>query len=485
MEFNLTEAFKQQYELFLQEEAEKEFSESFDILEKGQKQYLDSLNILESYMALFEADEVVDKTTPTAEDRKEKKSLDDTSNKILDTLKMLVKDNDAIKVNLYNPVSGYQEVTRISEMKFPQNIIFFITQLISWIKNLVLAFIDKFSSSIRLLLGIDKERRESRFSEDDLKLKLNSVKTISTEYMYNPADQKDKKTVLYQIPANEFTQYTALNAGYEYVSEAVATDEVVEQQPKINVISVDTSKELLDLQQTLDHFISLYKNAYGSNDEWMFGTDDLELMMNIFKQTYKSIKTGEVPTYDVGGTLTEIDTIDKDRLRENLIRTNTNTENLKKAYLETSKKIENIGAIVGHKQLIAAKGMGVQFAFLSAATYEVMIKLTKAVKAYLIDAEKNNKKLERMRNQYAKISDELGKLRTAMQGISGVAYTSIYQRRIDNLFMASRYMTQTVTLRLTTLGLYIKELKDIRALITNLNSVNLVNKKNNPFFKNI
>ena len=34
MEFNLTEAFKEQYEIYLQEEANREFEESFEILEK-------------------------------------------------------------------------------------------------------------------------------------------------------------------------------------------------------------------------------------------------------------------------------------------------------------------------------------------------------------------------------------------------------------------------------------------------------------------
>ena len=494
MEFNLTEAFKEQYEIYLQEEANREFEESFEILEKGQKQYLDALNILESYMTLFEEDK---------ENKTDIKNLENAKQTAASLINLYFnQSNDELKQNkednLYNPISGFQQVTRISEMKFPQNIVFFITQLITWIKNLVLAFIEKFGNSVRLLLGIDKERRKSNFSEEDLKLKLNSVKEIATEYMFNPADNrdKDKKVSLISIPADQVEKYTGtygiLNASYE-LTEAIgektekdsASDKAIKQGPDVKVISFDTSKELIDLQHSLEHFVSLYNNAYGSNDEWMFGTDDLELMMNVFKQTYQSIKSGNVPTYDVAGTLTEVDTIDKNKLRENLIRTNTNTENLKKAYLETAKKIETISGIVGHKQLLGAQSMGIQYGFLSAASYEVMISLTRVINEYLRDAEKNEKKLHKMRDQYSKIAEELGKLRSAMQGVSSIAYTSIYQKRIDNLFMASRYMTQTVTLRLTTLGLYIKELRDIKELLINLNSVNLVNRNKNKLFKKI
>ena len=51
--FNLTEAFKEGYELFLEEQSQKDFVQAFSILEESQKQAESAFKTVQDYFKLY------------------------------------------------------------------------------------------------------------------------------------------------------------------------------------------------------------------------------------------------------------------------------------------------------------------------------------------------------------------------------------------------------------------------------------------------
>jgi hypothetical protein len=138
-------------------------------------------------------------------------------------------------------------------------------------------------------------------------------------------------------------------------------------------------------------------------------------------------------------------------------------------------------AVLSHKQLVAAEGLGVSYRFYSASTYVQMVKILDAMKPRIKQAQQMEKDLKKMQAIFDKIVVQLGRQRQALLGFGDVTYTSVYQRKISELFDASRYVSQTISLRLATLGLFIRQIKDIQESIYN---VNAINSRNKDFLKN-
>jgi predicted transcriptional regulator len=107
-----------------------------------------------------------------------------------------------------------------------------------------------------------------------------------------------------------------------------------------------------------------------------------------------------------------------------------------------------------------------------------MLSLIEKLKPRLKEAKTLENSLKKMQDSYTKITKELEKLSSAMlvSPYSSITYTSVYQRKISNLVLSAKYMTQTVVLRLSTLSIYIKEISDILEIIRNLNAINSVDR---------
>jgi len=514
--FTLNEAFDKLY-LMAQEEKLNEdlqdLRESFN--DDNENQFLDSIKILQEALLL----ELAPMTDVTEDDNTEKdqKKQDKDENKkgtdkdnkggldkaiekseigqvlsLYDTMyhraedKILARHEKSNDMT-YKPVPQYTEVTRIQDMKFPQNIIFFIKSLITWIKNNILAFIDKFSNIVRTLLGL--KTAESKFSEKELKLNLNKSREIESKYVYNGEDayayEKKFSDVLngrrgtltttvkpvsmYNLDPSDVRLF-GFNESFNILQEAEHNYDA----NGVKVIRLDTSRDLFALRQTLEHFFTLFDEAYGSNDEKLFSVEDLEAMLIIFKQTMAAFGSGYNQRHALevqGQLMLNDDTINAERLKDNLLRTKINTDQLKGAYVTTNQQVKNIASIIGNKNLLGVTQMGVQYAFLSAATYEIMIELINIIDTRLAEAKELDKKLQKMKDSYIKLTQELDKKRAFINAASGMVYTTILQKKVNELYDAARYMTTTVKLRMETLTLYISELNDTRAILKNLNAI--------------
>ena len=468
--FNLNEAFKQGYEEYLKEEAEKNFVQAFEALEVSQKEAEKSFQIVQEYFQLYALSENLLEVTGLDPEKKVAREIDSdvTFTGNLDAIKNLIgmigKDSP-----MYKPEVGSATLTKITDMKFPQNIIFFLQALINWLTNIVKKFIQAFTDGIQRLFGVDPK---SDF-KGDLKLNLAKVKNIETFSFPVDTTKKPSPVTQMMIDAGKFENVsTVFNKSWNESVELLEDEFGREDRNTIKGIMIDVSKEMQDLEQKLAHFLDLFDNAYGSNQEHLFETEDLELLLELFKETMENIASGKVPTYALQGKLTELDVINKGRLRDNLIRTKINIDNLKRAYVDTQQSAVQSLQIITQKQMFASQGLGEAFKFYSAATYTRMINILEVLEPRIKDAVKLEKEMQRMEKIFSKVVIELGKQRRFIANFGDVTYTPVYQKKINDLFEASRYVSQTITLRLTALGLYIKEMKDVKEALLNANSIN-------------
>jgi hypothetical protein len=317
-----------------------------------------------------------------------------------------------------------------------------------------------------LKLNLAKVKNIESFSTPIEMDKKNLPKPISVVNM----DLRDIEGFKNLFSTNILKDSFEIKIDGEIISEK--TEFGSETKETVKGIMIDVSKEMQELEQTLDHFLNLFDNAYGSNQEHLFETEDLELLLELFKETMSAISSGKVPVYALQGKLTEIDVINKSKLKDNLIRTKINIDNLKRAYIETQKTAIEKLQVITQKQLFAAEGLGQMFKFYSAATYTRMINIIDVIEPRIKNANKLEKKLKYMGDKFNKVVIELGKQRRSISNFGDMTYTPVYQRKINDLFEASRYVSQTITLRLTALGIYIRELKDVQEALFNANSIN-------------
>ena len=91
------------------------------------------------------------------------------------------------------------------------------------------------------------------------------------------------------------------------------------------------------------------------------------------------------------------------------------------------------------------------------------------------------KELEQTKVKYEDLVNKVSKVRNNIKGFSYITTNSIYEEKINDLFLATKYMTQITTLRLNTLLKYIQELQAVRLTIANLNALNTAQKNNLTF----
>jgi hypothetical protein len=493
--FNITESFKAQYKTYLQEKAiESNYSKSLKEYEDAQKHINEGFEIINSYFTVYPLlEKFTDEEDEEENDKKKKNPSDNARNaevdrKVGETLSnvfsFISKGENLRDIPDYQPVVGHATVQKISEMKFPENIIFFFQQLMSWIVGLIKKFISFFTNAVQRLFGLG----EGEKYEDDIRLNLQRSKKIESLAM-PLSNQKDyatkrnfpKAVSLVGFDINDFEKLQSLFEEPQYASsldrsgaKSVSTED--KEGKQVKAIDINISKEMEGIHQLLQYFFNLFDNSYGSNREHLFGTEDLEMLMQLFQATIKDLGEGTVSTTALSGKLTSMQLLSADKLKDNLIRTKVNTDNLKKVYVEIQESITNMLAILSHKQLIAAEGLGVSYRFYSASTYVQMVKILDAVKPRVKQAEQMEKDLKKMQAIFDKLVVQLGKQRQVLLGFGQVTYTSVYQRKISELFDASRYVSQTISLRLATLGLFIRQIKDIQESIYNVNAINSRNK---------
>lgn len=405
--FNLTETWKNGYKQFLKEEQkrfDKDFSETIKGLQESQKEAEAGFNAIQEYFniyALNEDDENWSKpgvVSGTDEDQKQKKNNEIASasaeKSISEILKLFAGNLVAnstptetiIDKGSYKPIEGIKTVQKIGDMKFPQNIIFFLKQLVSWIVRVVIYYVEKFKNLLRGLLGAPLK------TLDPNQKKLNLEKEIPSEYMIplNPNDRTGAPIKAYKVDSKYISNYITESAkaeekallednifaeiGKALKSQTPATkDKGVQKDKQMIIVSLDFSKDLMDMKQLVQHFFDLFDNAFGSNNENLYGTDDLELILRVFDSTVENMKKGKTNTYEIDGNLAEISAISADRVYDNLVNTNTNLTNLKECYQQTFDKINDVAKIINNKELLSAADMGINFKYLTMNTKKSII----------------------------------------------------------------------------------------------------------------
>jgi hypothetical protein len=494
--FNLTESFKEQYRTYLQEkvlqkdyetsleeyqQAQQYINEGFDII----SQYFNSYSLLERVEGRESEDE--EERKPSQKDDKNKIEIDRKVGETLANVFSFISKGESTRdVPDYQPVVGHVSVQKISEMRFPENIIFFFQQLISWIVNLIKKFVSFFTNALRRLFGMP----EGEKFEDDVKFNLARSKKIESLAMplLNKADYASKRNFPKAVSlvgfdpedwekiGNLLEAVETKPPGSSLDNKAKGADFETSEGRQIRAIDINISKEMEGIHQLLQYFFDLFDNSYGSNREHLFGTEDLEMLLELFKTTIKDLGEGTVSTTAIAGKMTSMQLLSADKLKDNLIRTKVNTDKLKEVYVQIQGSVTNMLAVLSHKQLVAAEGLGVSYRFYSASTYVQMVKILDAMKPRIKQAQQMEKDLKKMQTIFDKIVVQLGRQRQALLGFGDVTYTSVYQRKISELFDASRYVSQTISLRLATLGLFIRQIKDIQESIYNVNAINSRNK---------
>lgn len=493
----LTEAWKKSYSEFL-EETENSIDDTLVELIEATQEINKGFEYIKEYFELVPLDEWIDPTSlppdgranddptkpapgkgkplPNKPNEKDNYSTEDITNFLMKQLgtKILSSADKPEKAPEYE-VKGISTIEDISDMKFPKNIIFFIQQLVAWIKRVVVYFIEKIKNVLRAITG----SKVKELNPDALKLKLSKVRELETIYTPSIDSQKDTPVKVMAVKADDVSRYYALQESFNAIDESLADamgitkpskPEVTNKTPVI--VQIDISKDLMHLKEAVQHFYDLYDNAFGSNNEDLFGTDDLELVLGLFRDTVDGLKSGNTPVYEIGSTAVEVSAIDSSRVRDNLIRTNANITSLKGAYSQTAEMIKNTARIITHKEMLMLSGYGLDNKWLSSSTYAQIIEIVDTIKPRLKEATKDEKQLTKMQKKYESVSNELIKLQRVFNAYSNLSYSSAYQKRIVDMCHAAKYMTQIITLRLTAIGMYIKEMKDIKDLLRALVNLN-------------
>lgn len=252
-------------------------------------------------------------------------------------------------------------------------------------------------------------------------------------------------------------------------------------EPDINkspvIVTVDLTRDIINLNETVAHFYKLFDNAYGSNNEKLFETSDLEQILELFKDAIDDLKHGEINAYTIGGNAVELQTINSVKVKNNLIQTNQNINALKVAYVRTADMIKKIVRVINSKEMMMLSSMGVQYKMLASATYEQLKRILETIPDRLKDAKKLENNLTKMENSYKDLTKELMAMQRSMSAVSTVTFDTIYNRRMMELSNSANYMSQAVTLRLAGIGLYVKELKDVRDALVMLSNINTIDRK--------
>ena len=498
--FNLSEEWKRAYAEFLKED-EAQFNEDVDSLlvelTESQTEIEKGFDIVSSYYSLCCLTEEGPLGTVTQnkswkeaekEDRESSKSdskpmkdADRTVNDIVLQISKFNRDGD-----IDYEAASRNSIESIGDMKFPKNVIFFIAQILRWIKNVVLYFISKFMNIIRRLLN----KPEKELDPETLKLSFNRIKTLENSSKLAKAG-KAGDVVSVRVLNPDAVEKVGLTEGITDVISNLVNSTVdafkgpEKSDTKVKnsaepangknapiMITVDLSKDMLSLKELVQHFYDLFDNAYGSNNEKLFEADDLKSILEVFKNTLNTLQTGELNVYAVNGSSVELSAVNSSRVKDNLTLTNTNINALKEAYMQTGAKIKDLTRIMSSKEMLMIADMGTTYSALTTSTLTQLQNILKTIDPRMKQAGKMEKDMMKVQKQYEKLVDQLSGLQRSFASVSNISYDTIYNRKMIELLNSAKMMSQVVTLRLVGLGLYIKEMSEVRDALGMLASLN-------------
>ncbi len=390
--------------------------------------------------------------------RKIKEVMEKLASRAVPSLNSTYSNDDKAGIN-YTPEAGLVITKTISDMKFPENIKFFIETIIKWLVNLVKFVLKAIKNLIKIITGENGDKDEMRKAADALRLNFKKSKVYQT--VGTPVVGKVKGN----LDVRMIDQSDIAKVG-------IFSESCVLHEDKALAISLDISKDVLALKEFTNHFFKLYDNAFGSNEEYLFGTEDVELLLRAFNTVRQNLETGKLTHYSINGRLAEIDMIDADRIRDAAYKTKVNIDALTKAYSQTFAKIQDIIKVIQSKSLMQSVDSVISFKILSHATSGAALDLLEAVNPRIQEAAILEKRLTKVQGMYEKLIKELQKNVGIIGAFGKVTYVSEYQNQISNLFNSARYTSQMISMRISALALYLKYLKDMKEMLKLLSKFN-------------
>lgn len=523
----LTEAFKSNYETFMSKHIIDECYIASKEIEVEQAKLVRALDVAISTARLLESVELtednnIDLILKQVQNMGANLSRSQADNMMSSIHKQAlgIRDlsgkeiNDLSKAE-YEPIS-VKKRTDLSDVQGPVNKLkFLLDRIIDWIKRVVVFAINKVKGIFYMVVGRkdDASKMLEKTSVADLKLRMSKLEKLDTGFIRSitkGGNVRDPKPVqVIEIQPDVAIQNGAIfkplteSYLYEFGGGAGVTpppgkdndeenpdknnnksgrnnnnnnkDDYKNKRTPLRAVELDTSTDLYALQQTLHHFFELFDSSFGSNGENLFDTSDLVLVFKYIDSISEQLSKGELNPVLMQSRM---ENISSDVVYDNLLRTRTNCDNLNKAYYETYVQIDKINKIITSKQLLSLNQFGVNYIFLSQYTYSAMIDVLKYVDQRLAEAGRLQKELDLAKNKYEELCNKVSRLRNGVKGYGYISTASIYDEKINDLYLSTKYMTQIVSMRLNTLLKYIQELQAVRLTIANLNAIGTAQRSN-------
>ena len=490
----ITEEFKLNYERFITKHSLEECSILSNEIELEESKIARALDISVSAAQLLEdanhsdpkLANTIDGIIAKMQNNASVKPLpDDEFSKQL--IGMQKNDYEPIYVNKRVDAKDLAPVARVK---------FLLERVIDWLKRVVIYAIDRIRTIFYTIVGRkdDASKMLSKLKDADLKFRASKISKIDTGFLKSVGDKQNSPVRVLEVDTKTITQNPTIFKALVESVELTESDHDPERQdnrtnvyqygvpsnerPVQRVLELDVSSDLYALQQSLSHFFDLFDRSFGSVGENLFDTADLTIVYNYIDHLCKSFEKGNVNPAILQNQLTNIDS---DTIYENLIRTKTNVDNLEKAYYTTYQQIDKINKIITSKQLASLAAYGVNYMFLSQYTCNAMGDMLKYIDDRLKDAVKMQKELDSTRNKFTELCTRTEKLRNSIKGFSYIQVNTIYEQKINDLYLSTKYITQITTLRLNTLTKYIQELQQVRLTIANLNALGSTQRANLQF----
>lgn len=468
MTFKLDEALLESYERVMLESASADLV-GFDAeLQEAQIETEKTLDLLAEFYALEESalqESIADE--PSAEDVKKKLDrivLNLTNNIVANSKRSVdpISDEDLA----YKPTGGSIEVPNYTLKDFlkPSNILVLIKSIANWIKNKLIYFIAKLINIVKNIFGIGTSADKDKLKElkEKAKFMWSTAKKIEAKGTALVTAKEGKYVSAIAIDSADpiVTIFDSVNAKEEGDALQEGGEPGTDKGPRV-ILSIDISKDLLGVKQLLDHFLKLADEAFGSYGEQMFGTEDLDLLFRVIESALSDIESGKIAYYEIGGVPSEIEAISPAKARDNLINTKLNTDLLRKQYTETAQRVRDLLEIIGHKEMRLASQAGIAYKMFSKGTYLEISEIIEVIEKRLKDMKDLEKDLKEVQKKYAKVVDKLNSLSQSSLAVTNMTFSTNYQKRIANLLDSTKQMTQIVTLRLTAVSYYIREIQSI------------------------
>lgn len=362
------------------------------------------------------------------------------------------------------------------------NIRLFLGTIIDWIKNIITRIVEWFKKVFSSMFGFSYNAPDKKtdISFNSLMQKAKDADSLNKSFnsfgntgYIDLSSSKVRNVLGVEDDKVKNLIFDKINHESANLQEKNNSNEEVQTKP-VPVAYLDPSKDLFALREALNHFFRLFDDSVGSNGEKLFETDDLELLFKSFFAVQQALEDGNTDAYsDFGGKLTKLQLVAPDRLRDNLVRTKINTDKLSNAYQETQRIITNILQVIAQKNYQGSVLAPSTYKLISSASFKQMAEIIKVLDSRIKSSKNLEKNLGKMQDKYTKLTRELEKLRGQYLTLgSGYYAPSILQKEIGDLFVAAKYVTQTIMLRFATLGLYVKVLRETKDAIYNLNLIN-------------